>query len=136
MIRFPAVLATFALALLAAQPAAAGSSTFFHTPSKGIYCVYHTGPAFLRCDTSYPTRFSGKKTCRHGDFGQAFGMSPRGRARALCVSDSTHAGRRVLRYGTTRRFGPYHCTSMRDGLTCSNDRQHGWFLSREKQKLF
>ena len=126
-----------ACALLAVgATAAAARSTFFHTPSGQIYCVYHTGPTLLRCDTGYRTRFSGKKTCRHGDYGQAFGMSPQGRARALCVSDSTHAGRRVLRYGMKRHFGPFTCTSRRTGLTCSNKSGHGWFLSRESQKLF
>ena len=135
MLRLSLVLAALAFAAAGAASSEA-KTTFFHTPSKQIYCVYHTSPTLLRCDTAYQTRFSGTKDCREGDYGQAFGMSPRGRARPLCVSDSTHVGRRVLHYGTTRTFGPFVCTSRRAGLTCANKRNHGWFLSRGKQKLF
>ena len=118
-------------------PASAAGTASFRTPSGLIYCAYASGPTFLRCDTLYRTRFSGRKRCRVGDYGQAFGMTPRGRARALCASDSTYNPRaRVIRYGTVRRFGPYKCRSRRSGLTCKNERGHGWKLSRRHQKLF
>ena len=123
-----------ALAFAASAPAATVS---FRTPSKLVYCAYTTGPTFLRCDTRYRTRFSGTKECREGDFGQGFGMTRTGRGRALCISDSVFDERaRVLRYGTSRRFGPFKCTSRTTGLTCRNARGHGWTLSRQRQRVF
>jgi hypothetical protein len=123
-----------ATALLAAAPAAAVD---FRTPSNLIHCAYTQGPRFLRCDTFYRTRFSDTRKCEHGDYGQGFGMRPRGRARVLCISDSTYSeDARVLRYGRTRQFGPFRCTSRRTGLTCKNRRGHGWLLSRAVQRVF
>jgi hypothetical protein len=121
------------IALAAAAPAHA--FTNFRTPSKLIYCAYGKGPSYLRCDTWYRTRFSGTKSCVEGYYGEAFGMNKRGAAQPLCVSDSVYdAHARVLRYGTTRRFGPFTCTSRRTGLTCRNRSGHGWTLSRQKQR--
>jgi hypothetical protein len=125
------------LAVLGLAPSAGAGSTDFRTPSGLIYCGYTTGPTFLRCDTRYQTRFSGTRECEHGDFGQGFGMTRTGRGRALCISDSVYdRNAKVLRYGTTRSFGPFKCTSRRSGLTCRNPRGHGWILSRQTQKLF
>ena len=108
----------------------------FRTPSGQIGCFYTTGPTFLRCDVRYRTRFTGRR-CAEGEYGPAFGMTPAGRAHALCVSDSAIEPRApVLGYGKTRRFGPYSCTSRRSGLTCTNRTGHGWTLSRSAQKLF
>jgi hypothetical protein len=127
-----------ALATPAASAASASrvTATPFRTPSGQIGCYYTTGPTFLRCDVTYRTRFSGKR-CAEGEYGPAFGMTPSARAHALCVSDTAIEPRApVLRYGTTRRYGPYTCTSRRNGLTCRNGRSHGWTLSRGRQYLF
>lgn len=133
MTRGIAFIALFVLFGAAPAPAA---TVNFRTPSGLVYCGYTTGPDFLRCDTQYPTRFSGRD-CDEGDFGQAFGMTPTGRGRPLCVSDSVYDRKaKVLRYGTTRRYGPFTCTSRRSGLTCKNRRGHGWVLSRQRQKVF
>ncbi|HYX86221.1 MAG TPA: DUF6636 domain-containing protein [Gaiellales bacterium] len=71
------------------------------------------------------------------DYGNSFGMTPRGRAHALCVSDSVidpHAV--VLRYGTTRRFGPFVCRSRTIGLRCTNRVRHGFFRNQTNYRLF
>ena len=116
---------------------AAAAITNFRTPSGLVYCASMTGPTFLRCDTQYRTRFSGTRSCVEGDYGEAFGMAKRGRAHPLCISDSVFDRRaKVLRYGTTRHFGPFTCTSRRTGLTCTNRSGHGWALSRENQRVF
>jgi hypothetical protein len=45
--------------------------------------------------------------------------------------------RRVLGYGRTIRFGRrIACTARRSGLTCRNRDGHGFFLSRERVRLF
>jgi hypothetical protein len=38
----------------------------------------------------------------------------------------------VLAYGTTWQKGPFACLASRDGLTCSAQSGHGFFISREK----
>jgi hypothetical protein len=120
-----------------AAPASAATASFFRTPSGLIRCAYTTGPTFLRCDTQYRTRFSGTKRCVEGDYGQGFGMTKTGRSRPLCISDSVYnRAAKVLRYGATRRYGPFVCRSRRTGLTCTNRRGHGWTLARETQRVF
>jgi hypothetical protein len=132
--------AAVALAALTVGAAAAGASTFqfFRTPSNQIGCVYQTGPAYLRCDVMYRTRFNGTKQCGEvGDAGQSFAMRTRGRVKLLCASDTSfQPGSRVLRYGTTRRFGPFRCHLSTSGLRCTNRAGHGWFLSRDRQRMF
>jgi hypothetical protein len=129
-----------ALAALTFGTAAASASTFhfFRTPSDQIGCVYQTGPRYLRCDVMYRTRFNGTKQCGEvGDAGQAFAMRPRGGTRLLCASDTVfQPGSRVMRYGTTRRFGPFRCHLSQSGLRCTNRAGHGWFLSRDRQRMF
>lgn len=135
MLRIASAIAV--LAVLGLASSADAGSVNFRTPSGLVYCASTTGPTFLRCDTRYRTRFTGTRECEQGDFGQAFGMTKTGRARALCVSDSVYDRKaKVLRYGATRSFGAFKCTARRTGLTCRNPRGHGWLLSREIQKLF
>ena len=76
------------------------------------------------------------KSCQF-DAGTAFGMRASGRASALCVSDSVfdpHA--KVLAYGKSRKFGSFKCTSKTTGLRCTNHSGHGFFLNRDRYKLF
>ncbi|HVP74919.1 MAG TPA: hypothetical protein VMS63_02770 [Gaiellaceae bacterium] len=43
----------------------------------------------------------------------------------------------VLRYGTTRHFGVFRCTSLTIGLLCwSRVSSHGFLLSRQHQLVF
>jgi hypothetical protein len=130
-------LAVLVALFLVAAPAASAVYQPFRTPSGNIGCYYSTGPAFLRCDTAYDTSFTGKRSCPNGDYGRAFGMSPRGHARALCVGDTAlNRQAPAIAYGHSKRFGPYSCTSRTSGLTCHNRAGHGWTLSRQRQRLF
>ena len=126
------------LALAAAFAASAGPAhaalRYFQTPSHNIGCIYTSdGLGALRCDTRFHTRFDGHRprSCDL-DYGQAFGLNPRGGAHALCAGD-TALNRRapVLPYGRALRpkTDP-RCVSMRGGLTCHNRRNHGFTLSR------
>ena len=136
--RIALIAATALLACSAsASTSSASSITSFRTPSGLINCAYITGPKILRCDTLYRTRFSDTKRCREGDYGEAFGMTPRGLAKPFCISDSVlNENAKTLRYGRTRHYGPFKCTSRRTGLTCSNRHHHGWTLPREAQLVF
>jgi len=41
-----------------------------------------------------------------------------------------------LPYGHTWRWHRFRCTSETTGLTCRNPQGHGFFLSRESQRVF
>jgi uncharacterized protein DUF6636 len=122
-------------ALLASAPAATASLVHFRTPSGNIGCIGdRTG---IRCDIRSmsvppPTRPRGCDL----DYGDAFTMSSRGRARLVCHGDTALGGRSVLAYGRSRRIGPFLCVSRATGLTCRNRAGHGWFLSRERIRVF
>lgn len=134
-----ALLIAAVAAIAVAASASADSLTFFRTPSKNIYCARERvgRTDLLRCDVLKIKHKAPKpRGCQFG-WGNSFGMSPRGRAHALCVSDSvfdSHAA--VLHYGTTRHFGPFKCSSRTSGLRCSNRSGHGFFLNRSGYRFF
>jgi len=43
---------------------------------------------------------------------------------------------RVLAYGKAWSRAGIRCTSAVNGLTCRNKSGHGWFLSRERYRVF
>jgi uncharacterized protein DUF6636 len=139
--RLALVLASLALVVLVspAMSSGAGGVTSFRTPSKNIYCAREKlgRTDLLRCDVGKLAHRAPKpKGCQFG-YGTSFGVDARGRARALCVSDSVfdpHAA--VLSYGSTRKFGPFTCASKTTGLTCSNRAGHGFTLNRTRYRLF
>jgi hypothetical protein len=127
-----------ALALPAAAPAAS-DFVFFKTPSGNIGCAFidFRGKS-LRCDLrEISNRPPARPASCDFDYGQSFGLKPKGRARRLCVSDSVmEPSARRLAYGhSIRRFG-IRCTSRTRGLRCVNRRGHGFTLSRDAQTLF
>ncbi len=122
--------------LAAAQPAGAraSKSVFFRLPSKNIACGYVTGygEPYLRCDLLSGLEPKPKGTCRDGDWAAVF-MTRTGRARPSCISDTVYSNRApFLRYGHTWRQGGFTCKSRITGLTCTNSRHHGFFLSRQR----
>jgi hypothetical protein len=125
------------LVLLAAVGAADASAALIHftTPSRNIGCI--GDKTRLRCDIVRTTVTAPPKplTCDF-DWGNAFELLPRFVGHRLCVSDSALVGRRVLGYGKSLRIGPFLCTSRRIGLTCRSRTKHGFFLSRDRIKLF
>jgi hypothetical protein len=140
------VLAGVALIVAAgvAAASAAGSTSFFQTPSKNIGCVYVTPFAatdkpYLRCDIGgglhpLPPR---PKNCDL-DWGYGYSMSgATGRARPFCAGDTARDPRApVLQYGKTWRKGPFTCLSQATGLRCKNRAGHGFFLSRQRSYTF
>jgi uncharacterized protein DUF6636 len=129
--------------LLAAVPASAAFRVkAFVTPTGNIRCVAEgdtaTGKDFgMRCDITHHTWTAPKRAtpCTEGDYGSSLGMSKRGRARFICVSDAIGPARRV-RYGTKFRFGPFRCSIRTTGVRCLNAARHGWFVSRQSVKRF
>ena len=128
MSRLAAVAALALVATLAAAASASAKVRYFRTPSHNIVCLYSSkgGPGpFLRCDV-----------LSLNDTG--FTLRRRHRGRRVHVTDSAnHPRSRTLSYGSSRRFGPFGCKSRVTGLTCrSRPSGHGFFLSRERQRVF
>jgi hypothetical protein len=60
----------------------------------------------------------------------------------LCAGDpgpllpQIDAAAKVLAYGSAVRIGGISCTSATAGLSCRNRSGHGFFLSRERWRMF
>ena len=122
--RAPLAIVVSALTLAAAVPAQAAAKSF-QMPSRNIVCLYRSsgGPGpLLRCDMR-----SLNDT--------AFTLDRRHRGKRVHVTDAVPAGR-VLAYGSSLKLGPIKCTSRRSGLTCRNGSNHGFALSRARQRVF
>jgi len=125
-------------ALLIGAPSAAALSSFA-TPSRNIGCIGDRTE--VRCDIrqSSATPPPEPRSCRF-DWGDAFSVRPAGRGRGVCHSDTALPAPgqriRILAYGTSIALGKITCTSRRSGLTCRNPGDHGFFLSREKIRVF
>lgn len=102
-------------------------------PSGNIACLEFAG--VLRCDVLSGLRPEPRRACRLDWTGVALRRT--GRPSAVCAGDTVFDRRsRVLSYGTTWRRNGIVCTSRRTGLTCRNRRGHGFFLARERWRLF
>jgi len=121
------------LLLLAGAPAAEAADRF-RTPSGNIACLYGSG--VLRCDIRQMTnQTTAPKTCSL-DWGDAFTVGRRGRARRICHGDTVGFTGPVLRYGRTWRRNGIVCVSRRSGLRCRNTDAHGFEINRSRQRLF
>jgi hypothetical protein len=131
------------LALLLGAGSAFGGSgaDSFRTPSGNIRCAYEHysfAPIRLRCDIlsglkPLPPK---PKGCTL-DWGFGYTLRQRGAAHVLCAGDTASSPTApVLRYGTTRQFGVFRCTSTRAGLRCVNSTGNGFFLSRGRSHVY
>jgi hypothetical protein len=134
-----AILAATLLAVMVAPGAGAAGFTAFQTPSKAISCAFLGGSQpTLRCDIARMANTPKPRPswCEY-DYGAYFGLTPRGHAKRLCVSDTVaDPDARVVRYGRSIERHGMRCTSRRTGLRCVNERQHGFRISRSSQKSF
>ena len=151
------LLASLVLAFVVAIGEAAADSSAprygtFRTPSGNIVCVWGIDdgryPPFVRCDirsglVPFPARPRGCP--RDSDYGQGLqllavprtGERGRGVATVVCAGDTALGGSGpTLAYGSTFRRGGISCTSARLGLTCRNLAGRGFFLSRERWRIF
>jgi hypothetical protein len=121
-------LALSVLAFVASVPSSA-SAAFFRTPSGNIICG--TGPQ----------SFDGGVSCTVLSEGNARGqkiwsMRGRGRVRVFRSMSNAPVEVRVLRYGRVYRGFGIRCASRQRGLRCRNRSRHGFFLSRQRQRVF
>ncbi len=135
-------LAALVLLVSATPASAAFSYKAFSTPTRNITCVASgdraTGKGYgLRCDIRSHSWKAPKQTrpCDAGDYGSSLGLTKRGRAKFICVSDAPPPAKK-LAYGKLWKFGPFSCRVRTTGLRCHNAAKHGWSVSRESYKRF
>lgn len=138
------LVAAVVAALLLATGASGSSTVYvsFKLPSGNIGCGYAKfagETANLRCEIVSRLRPLPPKPrqCTDGVWGRAVGMAPTGAAAGYCITDTVmEPGAPVLQYGRTWSRGGFTCQSRSTGLTCRNLDGHGWFLSRERSRIF
>jgi hypothetical protein len=105
----------------------------FRTPSRNIICTTGVLPS-----TNRTVGIDCVVLSASGSHGQAsWMMRPTGRAwhRSVAANIET-GGLHVLAYGRSWSRLGISCTSRSNGLTCRNRSSHGFFLSRERQRIF
>ena len=141
-VRALAAIATAALAWGVASASGATAvhhHTFFESPTRNIGCVILDGVA--RCDIVKRSWALPKRpaSCpKEVDFGQGLMVSAAGAARIVCAGDTALDRRApLLAYGESDVRGVLRCGSTTAGITCrSSTTGHGFFLSRERYRLF
>lgn len=107
----------------------------FQTPSGNIHCAWEGSG--LRCDMMSrqgPTPPK-PKNCPV-DFGHAFGLPMKGAPSWLCAGDTVAGAHPTLPYGAKWSRGGIECESEKTGLTCKNQTNNGFSLSKAVQKFF
>jgi len=137
--RLSLLLAALAVAGVGAAPGLAASD-YFETPSRNIACGWLSGfGGSLRCEIGSLLRPQPPRPASCDvDWGYGISMARTGRARVLCAGDTVRRSGpvRILRYGSSWRAGGFTCTSRTIGLRCTNSSAHGFFLSRERWRIF
>jgi len=118
-------------------PNTVGALPSFQLPSRNIGCVI--GKVYVRCDI-VDRRYRDPRpppNCR-GDYGSAVGVTRRGIARFLCISDTViDRSAPVLQYRTSTEVGDFGCTSRLTGVYCYQlVNRHGFRLSQDAPSLF
>jgi hypothetical protein len=110
----------------------------FRSPSGNIGCILFEGGA--RCDIrkrdwSPPPR---PASCPDQvDYGQGIEVSHVGEALFVCAGDTAlDPDASSLAYGTASQVGGSECISRENGMTCVNQKGHGFFLSVQSYQVF
>jgi hypothetical protein len=109
---------------------ATASAALFKTPSGNISCGTgpNAGPRYaIVCTVFSEANLRGQKI---------WAMRRRGRVRVFRSQSNAAVEVRILRYGQTYQGFGVRCMSRQRGLTCRNRFEHGFFLSRQRQRVF
>jgi uncharacterized protein DUF6636 len=138
-----AILLVAAVCTVAAAGQAASAPSVrligFRMPSRNIACQYFRAEfghkAVIRCDLLSGLRPQPTRHCELDWAGVA--MTRRGKASPVCAGDTVYDKRlRILHYGHTWKHRGIGCKSTRAGLKCHNRRGHGFFLSRQRWRVY
>jgi hypothetical protein len=118
----------------------------FKTPSGNIVCAYivtsNADTSSVQCGIKSGLRPAPRNTCTDLDYsGKRVSLRATGRSvPVVCAGDPGaflyEKQARVLPYGSSWHGGGLRCTSRRTGMTCTNRSGHGFFLSRQHQRIF
>jgi hypothetical protein len=135
-----AALLTALVVTVAAPASAQAASAYFETPSRNIACGWYSDSGgSLRCEIGSLLRpMPPRPASCDVDWGYGISMGRTGRAQVLCAGDTIRrtGNVRILAYGLTWQRGGFRCTSSRAGLRCVNASGRGFFLSRERWRIF
>jgi len=141
MARKALVLVFAAAALVAAAVASGRESKIvgFRTPSKNIACQFFRAEfghkAVLRCDIFSGLKPEPRRKCELDWVGVE--MTRLGKAHPLCAGDTVYDKRLpILRYGHRWKHKGITCRSKKVGLKCRNLGGHGFFLSRQRWRVY
>jgi hypothetical protein len=135
------------LVLLVATTAQAKILPGFRSPSKNITCLLVTNtPWSLTCGIGQAD-YTAKLThyCGSAPFGvdwAGFSLGEKTKGVVACTGGTLYDPSTerpkyvVLPYGTQWSRGPFTCTSAATGVTCTNGRGHGIFVSRASYKTW
>lgn len=138
------LVAVSSIAIAIALPIAASADGFgFMTPSGNIYCNgYVSGGGGISCTIVKKSNGPAepKPSSCNGVWGHVFDLEGRGKAGMSCHTWPAGPKRvdysDVAPYGVSANFGDITCFSEKTGLTCTNKKGHGFFLSRKKQLVY
>ena len=143
-----------AISMLCSSPVLAQDLFFFSAPSRNINCVYDSGSvsagkASIRCDIGQFTPSLKTVPPQSKEDIEIFGRCTLAKMRAFvieqdatatstyCPTDAPISDQQtILGYGSSLQRGGFTCTSETSGMTCQNNRGHGFSLSRNLQKVF
>lgn len=126
------VLALAATALPASLSAAAPAQ--WQSPSGNVACSLTTR---LKCFIGETRTPPPPKPASCGlDWGSQLSMGVRSRVAYDCYGGVVAYRPPTLPYGSVWRRNGFVCTVGRVGIRCANRRGHGWFLSRERTRVF
>jgi uncharacterized protein DUF6636 len=111
----------------------------FQTPSHNVACQFFSwnGQDYLRCDVAEMNLRPKPPPYCHAAWGDAFGMSVKGRPERLCHGDTvSDRSLPVLAYGQIWQRGGFTCRSEPTGLLCFNVMMRGFGLSWARQAIF
>jgi uncharacterized protein DUF6636 len=114
----------------------------FRSPSSNIGCImdWSAKRAYVRCDARAHTWQVTRRPagCPSDiDYGQGFEVGrTSGRGHVVCAGDTALNTGKRLRYGHAIAHGGVKCISEKSGMTCRNRRGHGFFISRQRYRLF
>jgi hypothetical protein len=107
----------------------------FRSPTGNIGCQLGAGAA--RCDIDRRDWSPPPKPgdCEF-DWGQGIAVEA-GRAEFVCAGDTARDPTApVLRYGQDSQIGGFRCASRQDGITCRSSSGRGFFIARDRYRLF
>jgi hypothetical protein len=115
-------------AALTVPASAEAALRMFRSPTGNLGCMFYSDaqtPRTVRCEW-------------RGGNDRALTLTERGKGKRIRITDTVlDPNAKVLKYGSTTKFGSLRCTSRTTGITCRSTRSsHGFVVSMQRQRVF